>query len=267
MSIEVLAAFGEAVVDDPNLKVANLSRRLKQLWETFQSAPAKWEQFKKLLGVRATSYFGVVRELPGKIQHMFRDAQKYLSKVGRELVNKVPLLKLYFDVGVKLPSVGDWMRQAVTYLPEPVQKAIAAISSKSNSLMQWVDQLVQKHKVIKPAATLISAAVFAFIWFNVVEVSWDVPEILRGFLGGYSFVELLHSLPESGMGFLIGLMFPGIPGGLAWNAILPITIALRLGWLIQKSYIEWSPGKELVIHWDRLGIQPPPREVAARIGL
>lgn len=265
MTAEVLAAFGEAVVDDPHLKVANLSRKLKQLWQAFQSAPQQWEQFKSMLGVKATNFLGVARELPSKIKGMFREATKYLAKVGKLLHDKIPLLRLYLDVGVRLPSVGDWLKQAVQHMPEPIQKGIQAISTKANSLARWIDELVRKYPVVKPASMVVSAAVFAIIWFNVVEISWDIPEILRGFLGGYSFVELLHSLPESAVGFLLGMMFPGIPGGLLWNAILPITIALRLAWLIHKQYIEYSPGKELIIHWDRLGIEPPPSAVPAKV--
>lgn len=266
MTAEVLAAFGEAVVDDPNMRTANLSRRMKQLWEAFQTAPAKWDAFKKMLGVKATGWIGIARELPGKIKGMFREAKKYLSRVGQLMYNKIPLLRLYIDVGIKLPSVGDWLKKAVDYMPEPIQKAIQAISSRATSLAKWLDDLVHQFPVVKPGTTLVSAALFAYIWFNVVEISWDVPEIMRGFLGGYSFLELLHSLPESAMGFVLGMLFPGIPGGLLWNAILPITIAMRLGWLIHKHYIEFAPGsREMIIHWDRLGIAPPPAAVPAKV--
>lgn len=258
MTAEVLAAFAEAAVGSHDRRVAaSISRRLKQLWDAFQQAPKKWDQFKKMLRVKATSWLGVARELPGKIKGMFKDAKKWLEKAGKTLVDKIPLLRLYFDVGAKLPSVGDWMKTAVNYLPESVQKALRAVSSKANSLAAWIDQLLKKHRVLATAGAAVSAAIFVYIWFNVTEISWDVPEIMRGFLGGYSFVELLHSLPESALGLLIGLMFPGIPGGLVWNAILPITVVLRLAYLIQKDYIEWSPGKELVIHWDKVGVEPP----------
>lgn len=243
-----------------------MGRRLKQLWDAFQKAPEKWDAFKKMLRVKATSWIGVARELPGKIKSMFSDARKWLEKAGKTLVNKIPLLRLYFDVGTKLPSVGDWMKTAVSYLPDAAQKAIQGISTKANSLAAWIDELLKRHRVLTAAGAVVSAALFAYIWFNVTEISWDVPEILRGFLGGYTFVELLHSLPESALGLLISLMFPGIPGGLVWNAILPITVVLRLAYLIQKDYIEWSPGKELVIHWDKLGMESP-GNVADRVSI
>jgi len=258
MTAEVLAAFAEAAVGTHDHRVAaSISQRLKQLWDVFQKAPEKWEAFKKMLGVKATSWLGVARELPGKIKQMFSEGKKWLAGAGQTLANKIPLLRLYFDVGVKLPSVGDWMAKALTHMPEPVQKAVRAISSKVKSLAAWIDELTKKHRVLRAAGVLTSAAVFALIWFNVTEISWDIPEILRGFLGGYSFVELVHSLPESALGFILGLMFPGLPGGLVWNVILPITVAMRLAWLIQQGAIEWKPGRELLVHWEKLGMTPP----------
>lgn len=255
---EVLAAFAEGATEPSHqLRTASIGRRLKQLWNTFQKSPQKWEDFKRMLGVKATNWMGVARELPGKIKKMFSDGKKWLERAGRVLIEKIPLLKIYFDVGTKLPGVGDWMKAALKYAPPSVQKAVNAITSRVTSLAGWIDQLLKRHPVLTFTGVAVSAAVFAIIWFNVTEISWDLPEIIRGFLGGYSFVELVHSLPESALGFLISLLFPGIPGGLVWNVLLPITVALRLGYLVHKGYIKWSPGRELVILWDKLGIEPP----------
>lgn len=266
MTAEVLAAFGDALVGDPRVRTASLTSRLKQLWDMFQSAPSKWEEFKRLLRVKATSWIGVARELPGKIRSMVAEGKKWLEKAGDTLIQKVPLLRLYFDVGLKFPSVGDWMDRALTKMPEPIQRAVSAIATRARSLAEWIDSLTKKHPVLRAAGAVTSAAVFAVIWLNVTELSWDIPEILRGFLGGYSFVELLRSLPESGVGLIISLLFPGIPGGLVWNAILPITLALRLAWLIQQGTIEWRPGKELAVNWKALGMEPPP-DVTGQIRL
>jgi len=267
LTADVLAAFGEAAVDAPGLRVAGAVDRMKTLYQAFQTAPRKWEEFKKMLGLKSESFMQLARELPGKIKRMFGDAQKWLSGAGEHLKQKIPLLRLYLDVGVKMPGVGDWIKNLLPHMPEPVQKAVAAISAKARSFAEWLDELFKKHRVLKPAAALLSAAIFGFVWWNVMELSWDIPEIIRGFLGGYSFVELLHSLPESGVGFLLKLMFPGIPGGMLWNILLPLTILMRLAWLMHKDYIEWSPGKSLVVHWGRLGIQPPPDRVPATINL
>ena len=140
-------------------------------------------------------------------------------------------------------------------LPPSVQRALSAIGTKARSLAEWVDILIKQHRVLKPAGSLISGGIFGFIWWNVAELSWDIPQIIRGFLGGYSFVELLHSLPESAIGFVVALMFPGLPGGLVWNILLPATVALRLSWMIRKKYIKVE-GRSLEMNWSSLGIDP-----------
>jgi len=258
LTAEALEAFGEAALDS-GVKVASIGSKLKELWEVFQSAPQKWEEFKKMLGIRTSGTIGAMRELPRKIREMISKSRKALFELGSHLREKIPLLKLYLDVGVKLPSVGDWLQELLGFLPAPIQKAVQTISSKVRSLAEWIDELLKKHRALKPLGILLSAGIFTIIWFNVVEISWDLPEILRGFLGGYSFVELLHSLPESALGFLLNLMFPGIPGSLVLKTLFPITIALRLAWLIHKDYVEWVPGREFKVRWDKLGVQPPAR--------
>ena len=79
---------------------------------------------------------------------------------------------------------------------------------------------------------------------------------MKGFLGMYSFVELLKSLPEAGVGLLLSLLFPGLPSRYLLNALLPVTVALRIGWMLTQHYASWENG-ELVIHWEKLGIEPP----------
>lgn len=257
LTASVLAAFGEAVMDQPlRVVYAGIGRRMEQLWKLFQSVPKAWEDFKEMLGVRATSTVGLLRELPGKIQALMRDGKKYLADIGQTLAHKIPVLGLYLDLGSKLPSLGDTLAKAMDYLPDNVQRALRSIGTRANSLAAWVDDLLDEYHVIKPIGKVVSAAVFAIIWFNVVEISWDIPEIVRGFLGGYSFVELIQSLPESGAGFVLGLLFPGIPGGLLWNVLLPITVALRIAWMIRHDLASWRPGGKLVIQWDRMGVDP-----------
>jgi hypothetical protein len=256
LSQEVLEAFGEASLAGGNVRVASLTKKLKKLWDIFQSAPRKWEDFKGLLRVKADSLMGVLRELPGKIKGMIRDGQKWLSQIGKTLSSKIPELGLYLELGKKIPTAGDWLKQAIQKMPAPIQKVISAVATKANSLAAWIDELTQKYRVIKPAAKIVSAGLFASIWFNVTELSWDIPEILRGFLGGYSFVQLLQSLPESGLGLLLGLMFPGIPGGLIWNALLPITLVLKISWLIRNGYVT-RQGKSFQVNWEKMGVPKP----------
>lgn len=256
MTAEVLEAFAEAVILRP-VRVASLTQRIKQLWDLFQTAPKKWEEFKKMLGVKATSWFGVARELPSLIRGWLADGEKYLSLIGKTLSKNVPILQLYLDVGVKMPSVGEWLASVTKALPIALKRGLSAISAKATSFAEWLDSLELERRLVKPVSRVVKGGLFAFIWFNSTELSWDVSSILLGFMGEISFVQLIQSLPESALGFLVKVMFPGIPGGLIWNVFLPITIVLRIGWLIQKKYVTWDPGRSLTIHWDRLGLTQP----------
>jgi len=245
LSVEVLSAFGEAMLPLPSgTRVAAVSRKLKQLWDMFQRAPDMWQRFKDMLGIRASGTVGLLRELPGKIKSWLKDGRRYLEKVGKKF-REIPVVALYLDVARKMPGVTDLLTKLLDQLPESVQNTVRSITTKMRSLAELLDYAVNKYRFIKPASIILSAAVFAVIWFNVTEMTWDIPEILRGFLGMYSWVELLHSLPESAVGFLISLMFPGIPGGLLWNVLLPITVALRVAWLVQQGHLEYKPGREL----------------------
>ena len=59
-----------------------------------------------------------------------------------------------------------------------------------------------------------------------------------------SWTDLLESLPESGIGFIVSLLFPGIPGGwlakslsIGWNAILVPAVGLQLYALYTKGLV------------------------------
>jgi len=251
----VLLAFVEAQ-PLPNVRVAmNLVGRLKKLWDVFTSQQGAWDQFKQLVGVKATDLFGVLKELPSKIKSMMAEAKRYLAQLGSKLASSIPALDIYVHGAAKLPALGEWLKEAAKKIPPAIGRALTAIGTKAHSLVDWIDGLIKQYPVVKPASVLVSAAVYAYIWFNVTEISWDVPEIIRGFLGQYSFVEILHSLPESGVGLIIGLMFPGLPSKFVFNALLPITVALRAAWLVAHKYGKWD-GKTFSPDATAMGLPP-----------
>ena len=251
----VMLAFVEHV-PLPNVRVAvGLTQRLKQLWDVFTSKQGAWDQFKTLIGVKATDLFGVLKELPSKIKSMMAEAKKYLAALGQRLMGAVPALDIYIHGATKLPALGDWLKHAVAKIPPAISRALTAIGTKAHSLAEWVDDLIHKHPVVKPASVVVSAAVYAYVWFNVTEISWDIPEIVRGFLGQYTFVEILHSLPESAVGLVLGVMFPGLPSKFIFNALLPITVALRIAWLVHHKYGKWN-GKTFIPDLHAMGLPP-----------
>ena len=146
-------------------------------------------------------------------------------------------------------GLGQWLEKAFETMPEGVRRGVLAVTTRARSLAEWVDGHVRRTPALKLLGAAASAAIFAFLWFNTTEVSWDIPELVRGFTGGMSFVELFQSLPETAVGLLLRTMFPGLPSGLMWNAMLPITIALRLAWLHRRRLVEWSHGRVTAL-WE-----------------
>lgn len=65
---------------------------------------------------------------------------------------------------------------------------------------------------------------------------------------------VLASLPESGVGFIADSF------GLGYGA-LPYAIAARIRWLVAQRYVEYVPGKGLLVHWERLGTDDRPELV------
>jgi hypothetical protein len=255
---EVMLAFVEASgVRVANMKVAlDLVKKIKQLWGAFTSKAGAWDKFKHLVGVKADSLLGALKELPRKIIELGKKGKELLHKLGGWLVEHVPVFRIYSEARGKVPALNAYLLKLVGYLPPRVASALKAAGKKASALAALVDEYLEKHPVAAIAGTFASAAIFTQIWLNVTEISWDVGDIVRGFLGMYSFVELLKSLPEAGVGFLLSLLFPGLPSAYLLNALLPVTVALRLAWMVAQHYASWENGS-LVIHWEKMGLEVP----------
>jgi len=255
LTAEVLEAFGSAY-RGPIRTAASFTSKLKQLWEMFQEAPKAWADFKHMLGIKAEGALALVSELPSKIKAFVKEGEKVLQRLGSKL-RELPPIALYFDIVKATPTVNKFLNTLISYLPTSVQRGVAAIHSKAKSLAEYIDDVIKRYPVAFPVSAVLSAAVFTVIWLNVYEMSWDVPTILRGFLGGFSWAELLDSLPESAIGFMLSLMFPGIPTGLMFKVGVPATLALRILWLYNKGLLEYQPGKFFRVRWDKMDMQPP----------
>jgi len=257
ITAEVLIAFGEAT--EGEVRVASLARRLKQLKDMFSRFPKEWEQLKRMLGVKAKGTVGLLRELPKKIKGWVASGKQWLQKAGRTLVNKLPALQLYFDVGKKLPDINEWLVKSLDYMPGPLQSAVRGISSRAQNLAEWLDELLKLKKVLRPGGAVVSGGVFAYIWMNVKKLHYDMLETIQGFLGGFSFTELLEGLPEQAALFLLSSLFPGIPAEMVWGIAGAVTVVLQILWFMKQGYILYKPGRGLKIDWREIGVEPPER--------
>lgn len=246
ITAEVLEAFACTSHVASQRQANALGKRLMQLKSLFARAPKLWDTLKQMVGATG------VLDLPRKIQRFMQDGKKYLSQMGTRLKESVPALRIYLDQGSKLPALGVWLSRLVDVLPPNIARTVHAIGTKAKTMADWVDEILSKNTALTLAGRAMSAAIFAFIWFNVMEISWDIPELIRGFTGGYSFGELLESLPESGIGFVLHVMFPGIPSGLLWNILLPATVTIRVAWLIAHDYIKPQGNTLIAVGVDNL---------------
>jgi len=255
---EVMLAFVEASgVRVASMKVAfDMIKKVKALWDAFTSVHGAWDRFKRVVGVHADTMLGALKELPHKIADLGKKGKELLHKLGAWLVEHVPFFRIYSEAHAKMPTLNTTLLKMVDYLPSRIASALKAAGKSARDFATMVDEYVEKHPVSAIAGTAASAALFTAIWLNVTEISWDVGDIVKGFLGMYSFAELLVSLPEAGVGLVLTLMFPGLPSRYLLNALLPVSVTLRILWLVGKEYASWEHGS-LVIHWEKMGMEPP----------
>lgn len=251
---EVQSELGHPVIlasfFDPNIKLAfgGIVSKAKEIWNAFKTAPDKWEEFKAKLGLAGESTLSLIRSFPKKMKDYWKKAndfvKKTFAKAGNAIVKKFPQLQIFFKVVGKLPSVTSFFKNLMSKFPK-LKSVLDSIGSKASTLANTVDGFFEKNSLLKPANWFARGAFFTYVWMNVAELSWNVPEILRGMLGGMSWSEILASLPESGLGLVVALLFGAfIPfpyGGqfaskIGLNALLPMALAFQIWWLVTKGY-------------------------------
>ncbi len=242
---EILASFF-----DPNVKMAfgGIVSKAKEIWNAFKTAPDKWEEFKSKLGLAGESTLGLLRAFPKKMKDYWKKANDYVkktfAKAGAAIVKKFPQLEIFFKVVGKLPSATSFFKNLFAKFPK-LKRVLDSVGKKASTLADSVDSFFQKNSLLQPANWFARGAFFTYVWMNVAEISWNVPEILRGMLGGMTWSEILASLPESGLGLVVALLFGAfIPfpfGGqfaskIGLNALLPMALAFQIWWLVNKGY-------------------------------
>ena len=231
LSPEVLAAFAEGFLMPTTGRVAfgGLAKKLKKLLDLFRKAPKLWGRIKDFLGITG------ITDIPRAIKDWAKRGLSALKKLLKKATEVFPL-SLFFVHQSKMPGLTDLMHRIMTLHPG-IAKALSKIKGAAVHIDKWFNKYLPTLK--RP----LLAAVFIWVWLNVAELSWDMEGLLQGFTGGISFGELLASLPESGIGFIAAL------AGLGYGA-LPVTIVLRVMWLVAQKYLKWVPGKGLVVNWE-----------------
>jgi len=162
-----------------------------------------------------------------------------LGKVFKKVKSTFPL-SLYFMPKGKAPGLTDLMKRIAMKSPK-VWAVVQRIRGGAEVIDKWMK------KYLPGVSRVLLGAIFIFCWFNVAEISWDLEGLLAGFTGDITLPDLLASLPESAIGLLAATF------GLGYGA-LPITIIIRIAWLVANHYLEWIPGKGLRVKWSEMEV-------------
>lgn len=217
--------------------VAGITSAVSRLVGLFKRAPEAWAAIKRGLGLEDASLPNLVRG----IKDAMAEGKRALMSVLHKATSHLPL-SLFFIDQHKMPGLTDLIRRLVKDVPW-LQRALSKIREGAET----IDNLFRKH--IPTLRRPVYAAIYIYVWISVLEITWDIPGIVAGFTGGISLVELLASMPESAIGGLFAQL------GFGTFAALPITLVLRLAWLVAKQYLEYKPGHGFTVRWDRLGVE------------
>lgn len=224
---------------------------VKKLLDLLKNAPGRaWEATSRAFGLHemeGLSFGEKVKLFAGRAKAMAKEGLQALQKLGKKIKETFPV-SIYFLEKHKAPNLTDLLAHISKKAPR-----VWAVIEKIKGEAQKVDHLLNNY--LPTLKRPLLAAIFAFVWFNVAEISWDLDGLIQGFTGGISFTDLLTSLPESGLGLVLALM------GLGYGA-LPVTIILRILWLVANHYLEWIPGKGLRVKWELMGVHEPDEMVA-----
>jgi hypothetical protein len=243
LNINTLEVFGKHIVKTAGF--GGLAIKLKQLYEAFQKMPEYWGKFKEMLGLTATTTWEAIKEFDKKFGEFLDKGKKALSSIVSKLDKEFETVHIFIKVYNDIPTFTTLLKKVTSYLPKPIQKALEAVGKKVVPFAEYLDELLSKSHILKALSIPIKAYIYWKIWTTVTEVSWSVIGIVKGMLGMISWVELLESLPESGIGYLLTLLIPDLPGGMilkslkiGWNILLPAAITFQIIWLYKKNYLD-----------------------------
>lgn len=226
-------------------------RAVKKLVDLLKKAPRAIPRIFEALGLSGTedlSWLEKGKLLGVRLKELITQGGKYLQKLAKQLKTSFPISMFFVDKH-RMPGLTDLMNRLAANVPW-LSKALGKIHGGA----EVVDKYLKRY--IPTLSRAAYAAIFAYIWFSVAELSWDIPGLVAGFTGQISLSELLSSMPESALGLLFAQM------GLGYG-MLPVTLVLRVIWMVANHYLEYIPGKGLRVRWDLLGISDRPDEIVA----
>jgi len=243
LNINTLEVFGKHIVKTAGF--GGLAIKLKQLYEAFQKMPEYWTKFKEMLGITAINTWGYIKEFDEKFGAFLELGKKQLKGIVSKLDKDFDAVHFFIKAYNDMPTFTNVIHYILDKLPLPVQKVLKGIGKKVKPFGKFLDDLLGRSHILKALSVPIKAYIYWKIWTTVTEISWHIINIVRGMLGMLSWTELLESLPESGVGYLLTLLIPDLPGGMVikslqigWNILLPASLAMQMYWLYKNKYVD-----------------------------
>jgi hypothetical protein len=225
-------------------------KAVKKLLGMLRRSPKRvWEAISRALGLENLAEMGIFQKakaIASRAKKLISDGRKWLGKAFNQIRHIFPL-NLYFMPKKKAPGITDLLARIAKKSPK-----VWAMLKRVKGGLDVADKWLKDH--LPNMRRVALGAIFALVWFNVAELSWDIEGLIAGFSGGISLADLLASLPESAL----GLLAAGF--GLGYGA-LPVTLAIRIVWLVSNDYLEWT-GRNLRIKWEAMGVPEPDEAVA-----
>jgi hypothetical protein len=251
LDVRSLSVFGEGILRfGSHTKKGLLVKKLKEIYQGFQKAPNLWQIFKDKLGI--TAGIDMYWQLSKKFQVLLDRGKDWWRATANKLKKKSKLIHFLFLYASDAPTFTSIVQSIINKyggytgkLWKWVASFVKPITGKSRNIGEWLDNFAKKHPLLKLITWPAKAYIFWFIWINVSEISWKITDILTGLLGMIDWVDLIDSLPESGLGLVFGILFPSVPSGwilkslsIGWNAILVPAFAFQLYALYTKNLVD-----------------------------
>jgi len=247
LNATTLIPFGNQIVKYGSIK--GLVGKIKQIYEGFQKMPNLWEKFKEKLGITATNVVSLYKQLNEKLSEYLEEGKKWIDGHKQKLAKENKLIYFMFLYADKAPTITGSIKKLIEKInpdnSSKLSKKLKQLSDGFGNLKDTIDEFFKKHPVLHTISIPAKAYLFWIIWVNVAEVSWKITDIIKGFLGQISWGDLLESLPESGLGFLIQIFMPFIPSGMiasslkiGWNALIIPAMGIQFYYLYQQHLID-----------------------------
>lgn len=189
--------------------------RLAKLVTLLKKSPKIMEGLAKIMKVREISV---------------RDFERFVAE-GKKLLKKgLEAIRPFLVVKKDLPTLTDLIKRTAMGA-----RVWEYLETRVKPKMDELEAVLKQY--IPTLTTLAKAAIFAWIWFNVDELSWKPDDLMKGFTGQLTLGDLILSLPESGIGAISSSLF-----GIGYT-IMPYILLARLLWLARNKYIEYRNGE------------------------